>query len=56
MDNSEKKCREIGKQKGLLIRKNKDYITVHYEVTITRQSKSFHTWEDVLKFVENYER
>ena len=50
----EKKCREIAKQKKLLIRKTEKCISVHYTVTIRRQSKSFHSWEEVLEFVKNY--
>ena len=54
MDIIEKECRQIAKQKELLIRKNGDRISVYYTVTIRRQSRTFDNWEKVLEFVKKF--
>lgn len=56
MDKLEKQCRLLAKEKLVLIRKNTQSINLHYKVTTTMAKKVCHTWEQVLEFLNKFER
>lgn len=56
MDKLEKQCRLLAKEKLVLIRNNTQSINLHYKVTTTMAKKVCHTWEQVLDFLNKFER
>lgn len=57
MENIEKKCRELAKEKDIKIMKKINGIWVYYKIWAghSKQSRRFENWEEVLIFVEKFE-
>lgn len=54
MNSVEQECRRIAKEKGMTVRNYNGNISVNYTVTITRQGRIFHSWDDALDFISKY--
>ena len=51
----EKQCRILARQKEVIIRRKNNRITVYYKMVITKESRLFDTWEEVLNWLEKYQ-